>query len=226
MESLLERFDRVSVLDSSTGHSISSAINAIAQRAVYTTKVKGDPFSIITIIEISLHNSADAGIAAIETARVLWAKPNSEEALGALADAYIRGIELSESSDVRCACLSGLGEALSQTIRLTSKSKTRILKEMVLPQHMLQPKSKRGKKIESLGTLLEHGKQTPALTNAEILASGSMLLYRVTTRLDGDGSALAPQISPSEEIQKWGELMVMSGDATKVCPYLQWASLC
>ena len=215
MESLLDNFNTMSAPTLSIRNCNALVNNAIAQRAIYTSKVKDDPLSVAAIIEISLYNSTDLGLAAIECAREVWAKRISGDTLGALTDGYIRGIELSQSAEVRCACLSGLGEVLGQTIRHADSSK--FLKKIARKQHTHGSLLKRSKKVDSLGSLLVNGKKTPALTNAEISASGSVLLYRLITGLDNDGNPLDPEISMAKQVREWGELMVLSGDANKVC---------
>jgi hypothetical protein len=192
------------------------ACNAVVGRAAFTAALREDTLGLQNVISFAAALDTDVALAAIDVIPDAWESHTSADALFGLTKAYMGAIEISQSPEVRSAAIGKLAEVVDQLFGRIDSSKEES-RHNSGPAEMTQHPSLDlnemiRSEIKGLGALLQDGTKTPALSNAEIRISGSLLVCEYVSQKHFNRALN----TYNQRMESWGKLLVEAGNASNV----------
>lgn len=195
------------------------AWNAVVRRSLFTTALRDDTLGLQNVASFAAALDTDIALAAMEAVSDAWGSHTSADILFELVKAYMRAIEITQSPEVRAAAITNLAEVVDKLFgRIDSISAE--WRHSSGPTNILQHPSLDlieivQSEITGIGALLQHGRTTPSLSNAEIRISGSILICEYVSQ---------KHFHPAFDMYKsrmeaWGKLLIEAGNAINVSPW-------
>jgi hypothetical protein len=217
---LMKTYPALTVSRGGSECSVNSALACVAvvRRAVLTAALRDDYLGLQNVISFAAALDTDVALAAVEAVPDAWGFRTSADSLFGLIKSYRAIVEMTQSSEVRAIAIFNLAEVIDQLFgRIDSKSVEGCKDYKCYQNSNFDLNEMIRSEIQGLGALLQNGKKTPSLLNAEIRISGSLLVCDYVF----EKSLNRPMDAYKSHMQTWGELLAKAGNASNVSPQPQ-----